>query len=656
MTKIIRKALAALMFVMIASIAAAVPSAVSAAEAGGGTAESLGAPGGVELGTQRYQNTRFGWSVTLSDNWLLYGKVKEFSDVEGSDRRGTVVFCHRELDDNYPNRCGQVMWIYAISKSKPGITKSNGYENRGGYLGESSSYYFFWEGPTDVRWLRPGHTSGPSDDLDRRYQSEYSVLTSAAESIRKTFTVSGSGDIHTEHVWNDGQILVSPTCTSAGKRRHYCLICSAYYDEAISALGHSYGSWTVTTKATCTTSGTKTRTCSRCGCKQSQTIAAPGHSYGSWVVTTKATCTTSGTKTKTCSRCGCKQSQTIAATGHSYGSWVVTKSATCTTAGTKTRTCSRCGGKQSQTIAAPGHSYGSWTVTKSATCTASGTQTRACSRCGGKQSQTIAAPGHSYGSWTVTKSATCTASGTQTRACSRCGGKQSKTIAARGHNFGSNYLCTRGCKTCDPSSVKTASTSRNTLRIQKDTVPAYGGPYSGCKVIATYKKGTNVTSVLTVKNGYGSTWYKLENGSYVPNSDVALHNSHKWDGGMVTKSPTCHSTGTRVRKCAVCGTTTTETIPKCAHKYNASSHLCVYGCKSFDPKSVTTVSTARVELRIANDTVYAYSGPYTGCKVAATYKRWTSVTAVAAVRNGYGSVWYKLDNGKYVSRADVVQK
>ena len=578
MTKIIRKALAALMFVMIASIAAAVPSAVSAAEAGGGTAESLGAPGGVELGTQRYQNTRFGWSVTLSDNWLLYGKVKEFSDVEGSDRRGTVVFCHRELDDNYPNRCGQVMWIYAISKSKPGITKSNGYENRGGYLGESSSYYFFWEGPTDVRWLRPGHTSGPSDDLDRRYQSEYSVLTSAAESIRKTFTVSGSGDIHTEHVWNDGQILVSPTCTSAGKRRHYCLICSAYYDEAISALGHSYGSWTVTTKATCTTSGTKTRTCSRCGCKQSQTIAA---------------------------------------TGHSYGSWVVTKSATCTTAGTKTRTCSRCGGKQSQTIAAPGHSYGSWTVTKSATCTASGTQTRA---------------------------------------CSRCGGKQSKTIAARGHNFGSNYLCTRGCKTCDPSSVKTASTSRNTLRIQKDTVPAYGGPYSGCKVIATYKKGTNVTSVLTVKNGYGSTWYKLENGSYVPNSDVALHNSHKWDGGMVTKSPTCHSTGTRVRKCAVCGTTTTETIPKCAHKYNASSHLCVYGCKSFDPKSVTTVSTARVELRIANDTVYAYSGPYTGCKVAATYKRWTSVTAVAAVRNGYGSVWYKLDNGKYVSRADVVQK
>ena len=578
MTKIIRKALAALMFVMIASIAAAVPSAVSAAEAGGGTAESLGAPGGVELGTQRYQNTRFGWSVTLSDNWLLYGKVKEFSDVEGSDRRGTVVFCHRELDDNYPNRCGQVMWIYAISKSKPGITKSNGYENRGGYLGESSSYYFFWEGPTDVRWLRPGHTSGPSDDLDRRYQSEYSVLTSAAESIRKTFTVSGSGDIHTEHVWNDGQILVSPTCTSAGKRRHYCLICSAYYDEAISALGHSYGSWTVTTKATCTTSGTKTKTCSRCGCKQSQTIAAPGHSYGSWVVT---------------------------------------KSATCTTAGTKTRTCSRCGGKQSQTIAAPGHSYGSWTVTKSATCTASGTQTRA---------------------------------------CSRCGGKQSKTIAARGHNFGSNYLCTRGCKTCDPSSVKTASTSRNTLRIQKDTVPAYGGPYSGCKVIATYKKGTNVTSVLTVKNGYGSTWYKLENGSYVPNSDVALHNSHKWDGGTVTKSPTCHSTGTRVRKCAVCGTTTTETIPKCAHKYNASSHLCVYGCKSFDPKSVTTVSTARVELRISNDTVYAYSGPYTGCKVAATYKRWTSVTAVAAVRNGYGSVWYKLDNGKYVSRADVVQK
>ena len=38
------------------------------------------------------------------------------------------------------------------------------------------------------------------------------------------------------------------------------------------ALGHSYGKWTVTKEATTITEGNRTRTCSRCGAKETQTV------------------------------------------------------------------------------------------------------------------------------------------------------------------------------------------------------------------------------------------------------------------------------------------------------------------------------------------------------------------------------------------------
>ena len=75
-------------------------------------------------------------------------------------------------------------------------------------------------------------------------------------------------------------ITKSATCTSTGVRTYKCS-CGASYTESISALGHSYGSWTTATSATCTSGGTEKRTCSRCGNSETRSTSALGHSYGS---------------------------------------------------------------------------------------------------------------------------------------------------------------------------------------------------------------------------------------------------------------------------------------------------------------------------------------------------------------------------------------
>lgn len=56
----------------------------------------------------------------------------------------------------------------------------------------------------------------------------------------------------------------------------YCLDCGKLLKqgETIPALGHDFGSWTVTKEATCTEDGTRERVCSRCGEKETEVIPA----------------------------------------------------------------------------------------------------------------------------------------------------------------------------------------------------------------------------------------------------------------------------------------------------------------------------------------------------------------------------------------------
>ena len=95
------------------------------------------------------------------------------------------------------------------------------------------------------------------------------------------------------------------TCTEGGYTAgKYCNDCGQYIEghEPVAALGHTFGSWTVTTAPTCTATGTEVRKCANCDETETQSVAATGHSYAS--VVTPPTAADQGYTTYTCTACG----------------------------------------------------------------------------------------------------------------------------------------------------------------------------------------------------------------------------------------------------------------------------------------------------------------------------------------------------------------
>ena len=95
------------------------------------------------------------------------------------------------------------------------------------------------------------------------------------------------------HDWNNTE-ETRPTCTKDGEKVWECSRCGMKKTEKISALGHDWGAWTVTTPATCTNEGVETRICKRDPSHvETRTIPTTGHN---WV--------DNGNGTHTCTNCG----------------------------------------------------------------------------------------------------------------------------------------------------------------------------------------------------------------------------------------------------------------------------------------------------------------------------------------------------------------
>lgn len=77
-----------------------------------------------------------------------------------------------------------------------------------------------------------------------------------------------------DHTWDGGVISTDPTCTASGERTYTCADCGMTKTEAVSALGHDWGEWTVTTPATADAEGVETRICGNNGSHR-QTRAIP---------------------------------------------------------------------------------------------------------------------------------------------------------------------------------------------------------------------------------------------------------------------------------------------------------------------------------------------------------------------------------------------
>ena len=232
----------------------------------------------------------------------------------------------------------------------------------------------------------------------------------------------------------------APTCTAPGSYDlvTYCTRCGVvlnteHHEEP--ALGHSWGSWAVTTPATCTAAGTETRTCSRCGETETRTIAALGHDYQA--VITPPTCTEQGYTTHTCSRCGNSYVDNyVGALGHAWDEGVIIQEPTETEPGLRRYTCTRCGATRDEVIPSPGHEHHYTAVVTPPTCTEQGYTTYTCS-CGDSYvDDYVPALGHAFGGWTMTTPPTCEGAGAETRTCSRCGETESSPVPALGHDWG----------------------------------------------------------------------------------------------------------------------------------------------------------------------------------------------------------------------------
>lgn len=73
-------------------------------------------------------------------------------------------------------------------------------------------------------------------------------------------------------------VYKAPTCADRGYTLYTCSKCGDYYmDNYVSALGHSYGDFTVEQVATCSEEGFKVRYCTRCGGADTVTISVLTH-------------------------------------------------------------------------------------------------------------------------------------------------------------------------------------------------------------------------------------------------------------------------------------------------------------------------------------------------------------------------------------------
>ena len=183
-------------------------------------------------------------------------------------------------------------------------------------------------------------------------------VTKAATCIEegtKQFTCTACGETRTEpipvteHNYTKSE-TIAPSCTQDGYTKHTCTCGEFYFDNYISALGHTWSIGVVTKQPTETTEGVKTFTCTVCGETRTESIPALSHSHSYTAVVTPPTCTEKGYTTHTCA-CGDSYVDSYTApTGHSWGAWSVLKQPTEKAEGERVRVCSKCGAEERESI------------------------------------------------------------------------------------------------------------------------------------------------------------------------------------------------------------------------------------------------------------------------------------------------------------------
>ena len=342
------------------------------------------------------------------------------------------------------------------------------------------------------------------------------------------------------HQWQEGEIVLKPTCTKEGSLIYTCSICKATKTEVLKALGHDYSKdWTIDKKATCTESGSKSHHCIRCDSKSDVTVIPKlSHNYDNGVITTSPTCTKDGVKTYTCKDCKTAKTEVIKALGHDYSKeWTIDKKATCTEEGSKSHHCNRCHSKKDVTaISKLSHNYDEGVITTSPTCTKDGVKTYTCKDCKTTKTEELKALGHDYSKdWIIDKKATCLEEGSKSHHCTRCDEKTSVTVIPK---LSHDWILTSTVNPTGDHEGKKVYTCNLCKETKEESIPKLVGKWLSNSVGKWYEYSDGTYENSGFKKIEDETYYFTSNG-YVKTGWLLVNNNwyfFKNSGCMVTSN------------------------------------------------------------------------------------------------------------------------
>ena len=137
----------------------------------------------------------------------------------------------------------------------------------------------------------------PTEEATESVETSVATTPPTLESAIVPSTTEPTIHEHT-YTW---KVTKSPTCTASGVRTYTCE-CGASYKENIEPLAHSYV--IAVRNPTCIQNGYTTYTCKNCGYSYMELgESALGHSFGPWSVKKAPTETTTGIAERQCTRC-----------------------------------------------------------------------------------------------------------------------------------------------------------------------------------------------------------------------------------------------------------------------------------------------------------------------------------------------------------------
>ena len=358
--------------------------------------------------------------------------------------------------------------------------------------------------------------------------------------IQNEYIFVVSRDNKDVHQWEEGEIVLKPTCTKEGSLIYTCSICKATKTEVLKALGHDYSKdWTIDKKATCTESGSKSHHCTRCGSKADATvIPKTSHNYDNGVITTAPTCTKDGVKTYTCKDCKTTKTEVIKALGHDYSNeWTIDKKATCLEEGSKSHHCTRCDSKSDVTVIPKlSHNYDNGVITTEPTCTKDGVKTYTCKDCKTTKIEVLKALGHDYSKdWTIDKKATCLEEGSKSHHCTRCDSKSDVTVISK---LSHDWILTSTVNPTRDHEGKKVYTCNLCKETKEESIPKLVGKWVSNSVGKWYEYSDGTYENSGFKKIEDETYYFTSNG-YVKTGWLSVNNNwyfFKNSGCMVTSN------------------------------------------------------------------------------------------------------------------------